>query len=207
MENIPFHTSFESCIEKYFSDERPTHFTCTAYWYLDKNGIDTYPQFALSERVNYYTPLRYPLEIAGIVVYEKPLGYIESEGMQTFTADKWEDDNQLWWTAQKPGNKLKLVIDAPEKGFYRICTRLTKAADFAIVQCYINDKKIGEPVDLYNKDTVIATKELELGTCELNKGANILTVEIIGKNPDAIPAYMFGMDYLKIKKASPLKIL
>src|ERR1035437_7403444 len=33
-ENVPFHTSFEGCIEKYYSNDRPTLYAGVAYWYL-----------------------------------------------------------------------------------------------------------------------------------------------------------------------------
>lgn len=32
-DNIPFQKSFEGAVEKYFPDDRPTRYTCTAYWY------------------------------------------------------------------------------------------------------------------------------------------------------------------------------
>ena len=32
-DNVPFHTSFEGAIEKYFPNERPTRYACVAYWY------------------------------------------------------------------------------------------------------------------------------------------------------------------------------
>jgi D-arabinan exo alpha-(1,3)/(1,5)-arabinofuranosidase (non-reducing end) len=33
-DNVPFHQSFEGCIEKYFPNQRPTLYAATAYWSL-----------------------------------------------------------------------------------------------------------------------------------------------------------------------------
>lgn len=199
MDNVPFQKSFEGTIEKYYADDRPTLYTCVAYWYLDKNGKDPYPEYELSERTGYYVGLSYPLDIAGIVVLEEPEGSIEAQGMHAFTKDKWSDTDHLWWVAEKPGRKVKLQLMAEKAGKYKLLTRLTKAKDYAIVQFYVNGKKTGEPIDLYHEDGVVATKEICLGKVKLKKGGNVVTVEIVGANPNAVKAYMFGMDYLKIK--------
>lgn len=42
-DNIPFQRSFDGYIEKYFPNDRPTHYDCVAYWYLSREGIDPYP--------------------------------------------------------------------------------------------------------------------------------------------------------------------
>lgn len=202
VENVPFQTSFEGCIEKYWVDTRPTLYTCVAYWYLNSNGTDPYTPFDLSQRLGYYTSLTYPLDIAGIVVLEKPAGQVEAQGMHGYRAAKWVGDDQLWWTPEKIGDKLLLAIEAPSAGQWRILTRLTKAADYGIVQFSIDGKTIGDPIDLFNKDAVTATDEIDLGVHTLKKGRNILTVEIVGTNPDAIKRYMFGVDYLTLKPSA-----
>jgi hypothetical protein len=206
VDNIPFQKSFEGCIEKYWANDRPTVYSSVAYWYLDKDGTDPYPPYELSKRLGYYTPLTYPMDIAGIVVMEEPAGAISSQGMQMYPAAQWENHDQVWWTPEKIGNQIKLAIDAPEDGQYTILTRLTKAPDYGIVQFSLGEQKIGEPVDLFNKNGVTATDEIDLGVHQLKKGRQILTAEIVGSNPDAIQRYMFGMDYLKIKKQSPFSV-
>jgi hypothetical protein len=75
---------------------------------------------------------------------------------------------------------------------------MTKAADYAIVQWYLDGQKIYEPIDLYNADGVIATKKIDLGKFNLTKGKHQLEVEIVGANPAAIKRYMVGIDYVKI---------
>ncbi|HEQ60530.1 MAG TPA: DUF2961 domain-containing protein, partial [Firmicutes bacterium] len=53
-DNVPFQTSFEGCIEKYFPNDRPTLYACTAYWYLAPGGDDPYrPVTDVWERLGY----------------------------------------------------------------------------------------------------------------------------------------------------------
>ncbi|HOK65324.1 MAG TPA: DUF2961 domain-containing protein [Anaerohalosphaeraceae bacterium] len=198
-DQVPFQRSFEGCIEKYFSNTRPTQYACTAYWYLSAEGRDPYGPLPPQERVDYYTRLTYPMDIAGIYVLEKPVGQLEEQHMGAFPKDKWQNDTQLWWVGQ-PGAQLKIGIQIPRKGRYQLTTRLTKAADYGIVQFYLDGKKIGKPIDLFYPDGVIATEPIVLGRFTLGRGLHVLTAEIAGSNPAAIQRYMFGMDYLDVKK-------
>ena len=197
-DNIPFQTSFEGYIEKYWANERPTQYSCVPYWYQAAGEQDPYEPVPVDQRVDYYAKISYPLELSGITVLEKPEGSIEEQGMGGFGPSKWKDDNQLWWTG-KLGAKMKLAVNVKNEGDFELYTRLTKAPDYGIVQFYIDDVKLGEPIDLFNKDSVIITDELNLGKVHLTPGANILTVEMVGANPEAIKMYMFGMDYLRIR--------
>lgn len=198
-DQVPFQRSFERCIEKYFSNTRPTQYACTAYWYLSAEGRDPYSPLPPQERVDYYARLTYPTDIAGIYVLEKPVGQLEEQHMGTFSKDKWQNDTQLWWVGQ-PGAQLKIGIHIPRKERYQLTTRLTKAADYGIVQFYLDGKKIGKPIDLFYPDGVIATEPIVLGRFTLGKGLHVLTAEIAGSNPAAIQRDMFGTDYLDVKK-------
>ncbi|MGA2914698.1 MAG: glycoside hydrolase family 172 protein [Sedimentisphaerales bacterium] len=198
-DSVPFQKSFEGCIEKYFSNSRPTLYSCVAYWYLSPDGQDPYePVVGAENRLGWYGGMDYPLDIAGIYVLEKPVGQIEAQGMGSFHADKWTDDDQLWWIGE-PNGKLRIGINAEKAGNYKILTRLTKAVDYGIIQWYLDGKKISEPMDLYYASGVIATKEINLGKYHLGAGQHEIDVEIVGSNPAAIKRYMVGIDYIKIK--------
>lgn len=197
-DNVPFQRSFEGYIEKYWSNDRPTQYACVAYWYQAAGEEDPYGPVPPEQRVAFYKELSYPLDFGGILVLEEPAGSLQMQGMNGFPASSWANDDQLWWTG-KPGEKLKLAVKVNKDGEYEIRTRLTKASDYGIVQFYIDDTKLGEPIDLFNKDKVIATREFNLGTVHLTAGDHVLTVEMVGANPEAVKMYMFGMDYLKIR--------
>ena len=104
---------------------------------------------------------------------------------------KWKDDNQLWWTGAKPGDKLDIRLKVDQDGTYDVEVCLTKAVDYGIVQLWIDDQKAGSPIDLFH-DGVVPTGPLAIGTHKLNAGDHKLTVEIVGANPQAVKAYMFG---------------
>ena len=199
-DNVPYHASFEGTIEKYYPNDRPTQYACVAYWYQAPGGNDPYRPVPVKERVNYYTPLSYPLEVAGLLVLERPEGNLEAQGMAYFKKNTWRHDQQVWWTGQ-PGAKLKIGIDIKNKGAYTLSTRLTKAPDYGIVQFYLDDKKILEPIDLYYADGVDVTKEIDLGKFSLDAGRHVLTLEIVGSNPKAIKRYMAGIDYVDVKRS------
>jgi hypothetical protein len=55
---------------------------------------------------------------------------------------------------------------------------------------------------LYNAPDVITTGVVSLGERELSSGKHRLTVEILGKNPEAAPGYMFGLDFLLLEPIS-----
>ena len=50
---------------------------------------------------------------------------------------------------------------------------------------------------LYDKDAVTVTPEVSLGVFDLEPGTVPLTVDIVGENPAATKAWMFGLDYLR----------
>jgi hypothetical protein len=200
-DNVPFHTSFEGCIEKYYANARPTIYAGMAYWYLAAGGNDPYRPAPLSERVGYWTPLE-TFHVKGVIEGEKLKilgktgGNTEEQDMTGF-AGQWSNDAHLWWIGAKPGDKLELAIPVGKTGKYKVGLQLTKAPDYGIVQLYLDGEKLGDPIDLYNK-SVKPTGLLALGAHDLTAGEHKLTVEIVGANDKAAKAYMFALDYVKL---------
>jgi hypothetical protein len=64
----------------------------------------------------------------------------------------------------------------------------------------LDGKEAGEPVDLYNPQ-VIPSGPIALGAYDLADGRHKLTVKILGANPQAFKAYMFGIDRLDLEPA------
>ena len=75
---------------------------------------------------------------------------------------------------------------------------LTKARDYGIVQLSLDGKKTAAPIDLFNPD-VVPTEAILLGVHDLAKGRHVLSVEILGANPKAEKAYMFGISQIDLK--------
>lgn len=197
-DSIPFQTSFEGCIEKYYrTEEKGTLYACTVCWYLAPGGVDPYDPVPVEDRHDYY--VKPPAVGGGYRILGEPVGDPHTQKMTNYR-DKWTNSDQLWWTGAKPGDKLQIALPVKSDGRYDVSVILTKAIDYGIVQLSIDGKKMGEPIDLFNRG-VIRTDEIPLGTVELTKGEHVLGVEIVGKNENAVPSYMFGLDDVILKKA------
>ena len=201
-DNVPFQKSFEGCIEKYFPNDRPTLYANVSYWYLATGGTDPYKEATLAERTGYFVEPEV-FRVKGAIEGERlrPMlvtgGRTRVQAMTVFGANVWSEDAQLWWTQGKVGSKLTLPLRIPEDGTFELTCQLTKAVDYAIVQFHLDGAKVGKPIDLYNPK-VVPSGELSLGTFDLKRGTRKLTVEIVGANPKAKKAFMFGLDYLKL---------
>ena len=194
-DSVPFQKSFEGCIEKYPGNDR-TLLACTACWYLDPKGIDPLPAVPVDRRHGYWVAP--PLAAGGYRIIGKPDGNVRTQGMQPFRAGKWHNGDQLFWSGGKPGQQLQIAVPVDKAGKYQADVVLTKARDYAVVQLYLDGKKVGDPIDLYNPD-VVNTGPISLGVHDLSAGAHKLAVEIVGANEKAIKAYMFGLDRVLLK--------
>jgi hypothetical protein len=76
---------------------------------------------------------------------------------------------------------------------------LTKARDYAIIQLLVDDVPIGDPIDGFNSPEVITTGIIKLPAREWTQGKHTLKIQILGKNADAVPGYMVGIDFLRFR--------
>jgi hypothetical protein len=198
VDNVPFQKSFEGCIEKYYPNDRGTLYACTTCFYLAPGGNDPFKPAPVDQRHGYYVVA--PLVAGGFKVLGTPPGNVETQEMAGFGAGKWRDNDQLWWTDAKPGDKLVLVVPVKQAGRYRLSAVLTKAIDYGIVQLSLDGQKLGGPIDLFNRGVIRTDPPVPLGVLDLTAGDHNLTVEIVGANEQAVKAYMFGIDYLSFDK-------
>ena len=201
-DNVPFHGSFEGCIEKYFPNEKPTLYAAMAYWYLAPGGKDPYHPVPLNQRVGYWTPVESTKVIGAIEgermkILGKTGGSAQAQDMTGF-GDQWSNDAHLWWIDARPGDRLDLALPVAKPGNYKLLLQMTKARDYGIVQFYLDGQRVGEPFDLYNPE-VVPTGVIALESHSLTAGEHKLTVEITGANEKAEKAYMFGLDYVKLE--------
>ena len=203
-DNVPFEHSFEGCIEKYFSNAKPTLYAATAYWYLIPGGKDPYRPAPLSQRTGYWTPVQKfmvkgVLEGESLKVLSKTGGDPQEQDLTGF-AGQWSNDAHLWWIDAKPGDKLVLALPVTKTGNYSVSMNFTKAPDYGIIQLYLDGEKVGKLLDLYHP-SVMPTGDLKMGSRHLTAGEHKLCVEILGANEKAIKSYMFGLDYVKLEPA------
>jgi hypothetical protein len=203
-DNIPFQSSFEGAIEKYYPNARPTLYASTVYWYLAPGGKDPYPPLPLSERVGYWDDtqlqtVKVPGALEGerLKIVAKTGGNPQEQDMSGYEG-QWSADAHLWWTQAKPGDQLELAIPVAQAGRYKLTMQFTKAVDYGIVQLSLDGKKLSGPLDLFNNG-VVPLGPVLLGEQELTPGEHKLTVEIVGANEKAVKSYMFGLDYVKLE--------
>ncbi len=201
-DNVPFQASFEAAIEKYYPNSRPTLYAATVYWYQAAGQTDPYEPVTVEQRKGYWGEIEVfkvkgALEGEQMKILAKTGGDPQLQDMSGFGPD-WSGEAHLWWINAKPGDKLDLSVPVKKTGVYRLKMQLTKAADYSIVQLYLDGKKLGRPIDLYNNG-VVATGALDMGVLELTEGEHKLTAEIVGANEKAIKSYMFGLDFLLLE--------
>ncbi|MBN1909374.1 MAG: DUF2961 domain-containing protein [Pirellulales bacterium] len=193
LDAIPFNESFQFDMEVWHWQRTEVDYAVTTYWYAEP-GATAKKYDGPGEAVQ---PVRYntPIVLPGYQVLSVTHGNLTVQQLAGFGRGKWSNDNHLWWTGAKPGAKLSLPVEVKTDGTYRVELKLTKANDYAIIQCYLDDKKVGEPIDLFDP-AVVPTGPVSLGEHPLTAGQHKLTFEIVGANPKAKKSYMVGFDQI-----------
>jgi putative heme-binding domain-containing protein len=137
------------------------------------------------------------LEGETLRVAKRTGGDTSPQGMGGFPLGRWSGDAHLWWTGAKPGDKLTLEVPVEKAGRYELFVALTKAVDYGIVRLSWDDAQPSEPMDMFNKE-VVNSPPISLGTYQLQPGVHRLHVEITGARPEAVKAYMVGLDYVSL---------
>lgn len=126
-------------------------------------------------------------------------GSAKPQDMSRFGSDRWSNSSQLWWTGARPGDVL--TLDLPEfGGTVDVEIVMTCARDYGIVQLSLDEQPLGKPVDLYETD-VVTTGVLSFPPITVDEKKHKLKVTMAGANDKAKKAFMFALDYLRIKKA------
>ena len=218
LDNVPFEESLDACLEKYHRDEYAT-WAFTNFFYLDhsKAYTDPYGPVSLAERTAYYED-PYPAALAfdanGTAFVEgEYLAIVDATGMcqakqqnmSAFGEGVWSNNEQVVFIAHGTDNSVRFYLNIAEEGDYDLSAAFTKAGDFGIYQHYIDGKPVGGNIDLYINDIwgnyVGKTSEIYMGYAHLTSGIHVLEAKCVGKNNQSA-GYVYGMDYLKVSKAS-----
>lgn len=138
------------------------------------------------------------LEGESLKILSKSAGNAAPQDMKPFAKDRWSGDRQLWWTGAGPGAQLQLALPVEKSGTYVLEVVMTRARDYGIVQLSLDDVPLGEPIDLFNNPDVVTTGVFSFPPRELQAGEHRLGVTIVGRHPQAVPAHMFGLDYVRL---------
>ena len=127
-------------------------------------------------------------------------GVVERQAMEGFTTGAWRNGQQLWWREARPGASLTLPFTVATAGVYRLSIRFTRAPDYGIISVRLDDRGAAlDRVSLY-APVVLAADPLGMGEHELTAGSHRLRFTIVGTHPDAIPAFMVGIDAVRVER-------
>jgi hypothetical protein len=123
-------------------------------------------------------------------------GPVPSKQDMTKFGPGWQNGDQLFWRAGKPGQNLKLPFTATTTGRHHVVASFTMAADYGIVQPFLNGQAIGEVVNLYSK-SVSLTGPRVLGTVTVQAGQNSLVLWAVGKDQRS-RGHFVGLDEVEL---------
>ena len=200
-DSLPFQTSFQANIEKYFPNDHITLYAAEAFWYLKAGGIDPYTSIpSLADREFWIRKDAYretnAIEGESLCSEAKASGggFINENLLSQ--GKGWSNDEELFWMCGQAGYTLELPLPAQKAGKYRLIAVYAKSGDYGIIQASLNGTNLGSPTDLYDT-TRKPTGPIDLGIVTLLDDKPIFKVTNTGKNP-ASQSYNFGLDYLKL---------
>jgi len=120
-----------------------------------------------------------------------------------FWKGTWSGTDHLFWSARKPGDRLRVAFAAGETGPNTLVLGLTRTCDHGIFKVSVNKVVIAEALDLWSADLV--TWESEFRNVKVRAGVNELEFEVVGSNPsarewaDGNGLYKLGIDYVLVR--------
>jgi hypothetical protein len=120
-----------------------------------------------------------------------------------FPAGKWSKDGHMFASGTRQGDWVELRLPERESGHYALEIFFTKAADYGILDVYVNEAQLGT-FDLWSARDIVPTGALKLGDVQLSGRKNVLRLEVVGKNKNAAPPFFqFAIDGIRIRKPAP----
>jgi hypothetical protein len=203
LDAIPFTTSLKFDMELWHWADTVVNYAPATFWYARPGAagnVKPDPETAAKPVAMKRTDIVELFQVKGALEGED-LKKVELTGgtleKQNGAQFHWSGESQIWWKNGKAGDRLVLEFPVEKAGRYEVFANLTKAIDYAIVKVSVNN---GTPKEFDRFNDGVTTDKLSLGEFELSRGANRLTVEIVGMNPSekAVKSFMFGLDYLQL---------
>jgi len=204
LDGIPFTQDFRFDMEIFHWVATKVDYSVVTFWY-GFDGVEPVNFPTLEERIAevqspVFTITPMSQQLRGFNITKFPTGgNLRIQDMRDFTREnrRWENTDHLLWRDAQPNAKLELILETNQDGLHKLVGELTKARDYGIVLFRVNGVNVGEPIDLYHPE-VIPTGPIGIGIVELKAGKHIVEVEIVGRNEHAEPAYMVGIDLLRL---------
>lgn len=202
LDRIPFAKDFKFDMELWHWNAKcKVNMAVTAYWYARPGATDACKPIRAADAIVRPMPAYVVPHVAGAIEGES-LKILRVTG--TAEPQDWDGvsaGRHLWWHAgMKPGDALIVAFNAPQAGNFHVFARCLRARDYGIHQLAVNGQPAGPPRDFYNPE-VKPSEEMDLGVFELKAGENEFSSTVVGANAQAVKAYMFGLDYLRLQPA------
>ena len=203
-DSVPFQTSFDANMEKYF-DDRFVKMAATTFFYLDPAASASHQvnRFTAGERDFNQIPAQQPAlsnEGEDLSPYIRSAtggnAVIQDMGYAATPDRKWSGDAQLWWKCGQEGGELSFTIHAPAAGDYDLSLRLTAAGDYGKLAVCMDGEPLEREADCYAADLSII--EADMGRVRLTAGEHVVTLRCTGKN-SASAGYFIGLDRLDLQ--------
>lgn len=201
IDNVPFQTSFEAYLEKYFPNDWPTQYATVAYWYLDREGTDP------------IAPTQ-PNELYG---FEKPYtvfradNVMEGENLQiVFNSGGWASNDFFaheslfrdvsghkiinWFADPGKENVLKANFDFEHSGKFRLSANIIKSREGGVFRFRFNEDTFDGQLDFYHDKENQGVQKIDLGVVNIEKGQQELVFEWLKKQSEG---GRLSLDYLE----------
>lgn len=188
----PFNRSFKFDMEMWHWQDVVANYTRTTYWYA-KPGTTLPATIDTTKLLPELIEMPHePGAIEGETIkYSQTGGTVERQG----GFGDLSGGEQLWWKDVPTGATLTIDVPVKEEGDYDLSAKMCHARDYGIHKLSINGQDLGQ-YDFFGDG--VTFKMVSLGKVHLTAGTAKLVVTCVGKNPEALPAQMFGLDYLKL---------
>jgi len=191
---VPFERSLRFEIEHGGVNDAPNvDYTSVAYWYQTHPK----PKFPpLPADLMPITPEPVP-RIEGLIEAESLLPSARATGgsvtMQEMGwVNGFSNVEQLWWQATEVGAKLDLTLETPEDREGELVGYFAQAPDYATIRLTVNGQSLNREFNGY-ATSVVHSGPVSFGRVRLRKGANRVTVEVVGKDAKST-GYFVGID-------------
>lgn len=195
LDGIPFKTSLQFDMELWHWNVTTMDYATTTYWYAYENAVgngQTEPA-GVAQKVG---------QIINIVEGESLQLRRVSGGFTEVQRGDWgaSGGEHLWWKHGAVGDELALAVPIGQSGDYQLMLQTVTAPDYGRVRILLDDVELSASEDFYTPQEV-KLKRLWAGGRHLEKGEHILSFTILGRNPQAKPGNMLGIDYIELRKS------
>lgn len=205
LDSVPFQRALRFELERWhWAPDIAIDYESVAYWYGAagaRAGLPAVPPRAERTLARLPVPemraVEGALEAEALPVLSCSGGTHEVQNLSFFEG-KFSRDAHRWWRDGSVGDRLVLSVPVAEAGAYRVTLGWTQANDFGQVRATLAGRPLGQVFDGYAA-SVQPSAPFDGGVHDLGAGAQQLVLELVGRDPRALPRMMVGLDYVKLE--------